>query len=150
MPHHPKAVRGMLSIGMGLTLGCNNAPVATETGEFALTGRASLSGTVVDSLQQPRDSFHVTVQLQSPAVLHFVQSSETGRDGQFLVAIEQRAGRSPGDSVVGVLQAISMRVADTLPDGSRQAYRQPVRVHFAAPPQAPFPQSVTIVVPRRR
>ncbi len=151
MPEPARAVRGILAIGIMSTLGCNNSdPGVTETGEFGVTGRASLSGMVVDSLQQPRDSFHVTVQIASPFAFHFVRSSETGRDGQFLVAVEQRAARLPGDSVAGVLQATSMRVADTLPDGSRQANRQPVWVHVAPPPQAPFPQSVMIVVPRRR
>lgn len=136
-------------IGFGLnSQGCSSSALPTRsTGEFAINGTASVFGMVLDSLRIPRDSFQVAIKVPDGGALYFTQQMVTTSNGKFAIVIGRRAAVPVGDSLLGTVNATSLRARDRKPDGSQLMVSVPVWLRFALPPALPSAREVTMLVP---
>ena len=147
--HCSRAIVLFAGIGVGFFCqACSSSATPTgTTGEFALTGTASVFGMVLDSLRLPLDSFQVAVDVPLGGALYFTQQVVTTSNGKFAIVIERRGAVPASDSLLGALNASSLRTRDRKRDGSRLVVSVPVWLRFALPPAAPVAREVTVVAP---
>jgi len=148
-----KKMASALALAPGIALGlisqgCSNAASPTRsTGEFAISGTASVFGTVLDSSQTPLDSFQVAINVPNGGALYFTQQMVTTSNRTFAIVIERRAAVPVGDSLLGAVTASSLRSRDRKPDGSGLVVSVPVWLRFALPPAVPVAREVTVITP---
>lgn len=143
-------IRLSFSIVALALLGCaKDAMGPGTTGEFGLTGSASVLGVVLDSLQQPLDSVHIAVDVPDGQGLYLYTAQQliTSADGSFNVLVERRGSHSSADSTAATITATSIRARHARPNGSRTVVTMPVWLRFVSPPLAPTSTRVTVPVP---
>ena len=146
-----KRAKGLrLLLGIGFTFmsqGCSQPVPQSVTADFDLSGRAAVVGSVLDSSGVPVDSFQVTVSVPDGSALYQTQQFLTTSNGQFAITIERRGATTTIDSVLGSVNATSLRGRERNADGSAIVVSVPVWLRFFTPPAIAVSRTVTVRAP---
>ena len=141
----------ILTLCLGIPVGCQQPATVITTGAWALTGVVVVSGRVLNAAGVPVDSFRVSgsVAPGSGALYNQGVTTVTGQDGRYTLRIERSGGGPPlvPDSVLLGLGAQSLKPSDHNVDGSSRVGRREVWITFGTLTLPPAVFAVDFVVP---
>lgn len=146
-----------LALPFALIAACGKTPVEPiSTGEFAVTGVAIVTGTVMGVNGAPLDSFVVfgSVQTIGGREIYPVPAfSYSAANGRYSLRVQRLIAAAPfaPDSVRFLMRAESRKAGDRNADGSpRSSALVEMWLRFAKPPLAPSTVTVDLPVPAAR